>query len=147
MHSNLLYNWFFFLTIFLCIIAFLSDLSIAGKLDSLDNELGSRSLTHLEKRQAFTGNVSYTDVESNPNACGIPASNDGFFGAISGQRFSMSNCNQTIQITRGSNSVNITVIDSCADCNINDLTITEAAFSQLADLSVGVIECTWSFVQ
>ncbi|CAG8581576.1 9459_t:CDS:1 [Dentiscutata erythropus] len=118
------------MTIFLCIIAFFSDLIIADKLN-------------LAKRD-FEGKISYTDFEN--TACGINT-NDKYVCAVSGDIFNKTSlCNSLIQVDYGLNSVNVTVVDSCEDCNYNDLTLSQAAFQVLADLSAGVINGTWNFV-
>ncbi|CAG8596752.1 12488_t:CDS:2, partial [Racocetra fulgida] len=62
MTSNSLCTRFLFLiTIFLCIIAYFSDLSTADNLDSLPNELEPRNASYLEKRDN-TGDITFYDV-------------------------------------------------------------------------------------
>ncbi|KAI0056731.1 hypothetical protein BV25DRAFT_1547221 [Artomyces pyxidatus] len=54
-------------------------------------------------------------------------------------------CGQTITAYYQDNAVTVTVMDECEGCDTDDLDFSPAAFSQLADLSVGRIDITWSF--
>jgi len=58
------------------------------------------------------------------------------------------NCGQWLQITNTANSKTTLayVHDSCPGCSWNDLDMSPAVFSQLADLSVGVLEISWYFM-
>ncbi|KAF0498187.1 Non-catalytic module family EXPN protein [Gigaspora margarita] len=110
------------MTISLCIIAFFFDLNDADKPDSLKS-LG---------------------------ACGYQNTSSNFVVALSSARFNGGNpnkdpiCNKTIQVASDSKSVNVMVVDKCAGCNVNDLLLSPAAFSALADLNKGHMAVNWS---
>ncbi|CAG8598144.1 6558_t:CDS:1 [Dentiscutata erythropus] len=136
------------MTIFLCTIALFSDLIIAYKSDNLDNELESRSFTNLAKRQEFTGDISFTNVENGKlGECEIPSTNNDLVCALSTEKFDKTLCGKKIKITRVTKSVTVTIVDRCEDCKLDDLTLTSAAFNQLGDPAEGVIKCTWDFLK
>ncbi|MET9628526.1 RlpA-like double-psi beta-barrel domain-containing protein [Lentzea sp. NPDC006480] len=57
------------------------------------------------------------------------------------------NCGRKIKVTRGANSVVVTVVDRCSGCKRGDLEISPTAFQQLAPLTAGRILATWVFVR
>lgn len=54
-------------------------------------------------------------------------------------------CGKTVTITKGSVSVKATVVDKCMSCFGDSIDLSEHAFLQFADLSVGVLPATWFF--
>ncbi|CAG8542309.1 28449_t:CDS:1 [Dentiscutata erythropus] len=134
------------MTISLFIIAFHFDLSNAYKLD--------RSFTqHSKREENFTGSVTFFDAGL--GACGTKNTNSDLVCAISKERFGESpgdnpnknqNCGRQIKVTRDSKSVIVTVVDICTECQRDDLSLTPAAFNQLADPSEGRVKCTWEFL-
>ncbi|CAG8807742.1 7182_t:CDS:1, partial [Gigaspora margarita] len=137
------------MTISLCIIAFFFDFNDADKPDSLKSEPESRRFAHFAKRD-FTGKTTY--FFPGFGACGYQNTSSNFVVALSSARFNGGSpnkdpiCNKTIQVTSDSKSVNGMVVDKCAGCNVNDLLISPAAFSALADLNKGHMAVNWTFL-
>ncbi|OCH95800.1 hypothetical protein OBBRIDRAFT_720074 [Obba rivulosa] len=56
-------------------------------------------------------------------------------------------CNKKIQAHYQGNSVTVTVTDRCTGCAVSDLDFSPAAFSQLADESIGrIFGMTWDWL-
>ncbi|CAG8526471.1 23443_t:CDS:2, partial [Dentiscutata erythropus] len=120
----------------------------AYKLDSLNRELETRSLT---KREEFSGSVSF--FHPDVGACGKKNTDHDFVCGISKERFGDSpdpnknpNCGRQIKVTRGSKTVTVTVEDICTGCHKDDLNLSPDAFDQIADQSAGRVDCTWEFL-
>nr|POF00920.1 papain inhibitor [Quercus suber] len=54
-------------------------------------------------------------------------------------------CGRTLTAFNGDASIVLTVVDRCTGCAMYDLDTTQAAFSQLADPSLGRVPITWSW--
>jgi len=55
-------------------------------------------------------------------------------------------CNRMIQVNYQGKSVTVKVVDRCTGCKYDDLDMTPTAFEALADLSLGRIDITWSWL-
>jgi hypothetical protein len=56
-------------------------------------------------------------------------------------------CGKQVQITYNSKTIVVTIVDRCVGCARPDLDLSPAAFSLLADESVGRLSgATWQFV-
>ncbi|CAG8651661.1 30454_t:CDS:1, partial [Racocetra persica] len=113
----------------------------ADNLDSLFNELEPRNATYLEKRDK-TGDITFYDVGL--GACGSRNTNSDLICALSSILFGNSpggnpnknkNCGRKVQVSCGSESVTVTVVDRCAGCKTNDVDLSPAAFNKLLDPS------------
>ncbi|CAI7603273.1 unnamed protein product [Penicillium glandicola] len=57
------------------------------------------------------------------------------------------NCGTCVSVTGpNGNSIKAMVVDQCPECESNHLDLFQDAFAELADISLGVIDTTWSFV-
>ncbi|KAG0075805.1 hypothetical protein BGZ93_002364 [Podila epicladia] len=75
----------------------------------------------------------------------IVALNQDQMGEING---SGSKCGQKVRVSYGGKSQVLTIVDTCPFkyCNSGDLDLSQAAFKNFADMSVGEIQLEWSFV-
>jgi hypothetical protein len=56
-------------------------------------------------------------------------------------------CNRQIQVNYNGNSVILTVTDRCGACQFGDIDMTETAFKNLADPSIGrLFGISWTFL-
>jgi len=53
-------------------------------------------------------------------------------------------CGKTVTVNYQGKTVVVQVVDKCPSCGANDIDLSPAAFSVLADESVGVIQATWT---
>ncbi|RAK88697.1 hypothetical protein BO79DRAFT_255351 [Aspergillus costaricaensis CBS 115574] len=85
------------------------------------------------------GTCSFTDYT-------IPS---GLFGtALSSQRWdNAAECGSCVEVTGPSGTkIKAMVVDECPECDSNHLDLFESAFSELADISKGVISIDWEYV-
>jgi len=81
-------------------------------------------------------------------ACGITNSDADLIAAASQALFDSDPdiCGKTVNVNFGGNTVNVAITDRCSSCAATDLDFSSTAFSQLADVSVGLITgMTWTF--
>jgi hypothetical protein len=114
---------------------------------------GATTSADCEVTSPCAGNLTFYDV--GVGACGT--TNDGDTEDVIALPFGMmgteSNgggelnpfCGKTVTITKGSVSVKATVVDKCMSCFGDSIDLSEHAFLQFADLSVGVLPATWFF--
>ncbi|KAI0537324.1 RlpA-like double-psi beta-barrel-protein domain-containing protein-containing protein [Xylaria digitata] len=108
----------------------------------------------LESRQGMSGDLTY--YAPGLGACGIYNSESDAIAAVSWQLFDQytpngnpnlnSLCGRQIQINLGGKSAVVTVEDRCQGCQLNDIDVPVAVFSQLADPSVGRTQMTWNWL-
>ncbi|KAF5335602.1 hypothetical protein D9758_017261 [Tetrapyrgos nigripes] len=56
-------------------------------------------------------------------------------------------CGRAVSISSGGKTIQVTIVDKCPGCALQDLDLSPAAFNQLADPSVGRLHgVTWDFV-
>lgn len=85
--------------------------------------------------------------------CGTSSTDSDYVCAISQQlyntvanSYSISEyCGHSINITYGSKTIQVKVVDSCASCDANHLDLSPTAFQALADPNLGVIDITWEW--
>ncbi|EHA21207.1 hypothetical protein ASPNIDRAFT_213462 [Aspergillus niger ATCC 1015] len=73
----------------------------------------------------------------------------GLFGtALSSQRWdNAAECGACVEVTGPSGTkIKAMVVDECPECDSNHLDLFESAFSELADISKGVISIDWEYV-
>lgn len=99
----------------------------------------------------FSGDATYYDVGL--GACGVTNTDSELIAALNVEQFnqfgSMSNgnpvCGKTATLHYQGKSVTVTIQDKCPGCAYGSLDLSPAAFTQLADKSLGRIQITWSF--
>ncbi|KAJ7257088.1 RlpA-like double-psi beta-barrel-protein domain-containing protein-containing protein [Mycena rebaudengoi] len=93
--------------------------------------------------------ATYYDPNGRTGACGSTLQNWDMIVALgSGHWDSGSHCGQTITVTYGSASIQVTVQDLCPGCQgSNGLDFSEGAMAALDSnyINDGVISVTWSF--
>ncbi|CAI6337404.1 unnamed protein product [Periconia digitata] len=102
----------------------------------------------------FFGDLTYFAPAM--GACGLTNTENDAIVAISHERFDQASigsnpnnnplCNKKIRITRGGNSVDVRVVDRCTGCKFDDLDVTIAVFTKLADEAQGRVDMTWSWL-
>ncbi|KAK7460919.1 DPBB1 domain-containing protein [Stygiomarasmius scandens] len=96
---------------------------------------------------AQSGGGSATWFHPGLGACGFINTDSDFVVAVSSQIFNSGLCNRRMNANYQGRSVQVTVVDSCPGCGAGDIDLSPAAFSQLADLSVGRIQpVQWNIV-
>ncbi|KAH9836430.1 carbohydrate-binding module family 63 protein [Teratosphaeria destructans] len=60
---------------------------------------------------------------------------------------SSANCGGCVNVSYGGKSITAMIVDQCPDCGDNHLDLFPAAFSALADESLGVIDVTWEYTE
>lgn len=93
-----------------------------------------------------TGRVTF--FHPGLGACGETNTDSDFIVALGHAEFdSGSFCGRRLTATFQGKSVTVTVVDRCAGCGQFDLDLSPAAFEQLADLDVGVLNnVQWHFL-
>ncbi|EJC97860.1 uncharacterized protein FOMMEDRAFT_171272 [Fomitiporia mediterranea MF3/22] len=104
---------------------------------------------NLEKRITHTGRGTW--YYPGLGNCGFTDSASDDVVAIAKTRYDAAdggNCNQWIAITNSANGKTAYALtrDSCPGCGENDLDLSPAVFSQIADLDTGVISISWNFM-
>ncbi|CAG8587246.1 3130_t:CDS:2 [Acaulospora morrowiae] len=106
-------------------------------------------------RQAGTFNGDATFYDVGLGACGITSQNTQFVCAIPQSQFDPSpngnpnlnpHCGRQVQVTRGSKSVVVTVVDRCVGCGFNDIDLSPTAFDQIADPAEGRVKVSWCYI-
>ncbi|CAE6523761.1 unnamed protein product [Rhizoctonia solani] len=105
----------------------------------------------------YTGQATY--YGTGLGSCGITSTDtdyivavshllyDGFDGYTGGNPNSNPVCGKKIKANYQGKSVTVTVVDRCTGCALRDLDFSPAAFSQLADQSLGRLDgMTWAFM-
>lgn len=54
-------------------------------------------------------------------------------------------CGHMINVTYGSKTIQVKVVDSCASCDSEHIDLSPAAFNALANPDLGVLDITWSW--
>lgn len=101
------------------------------------------------------GSITFYFQNDTLGACGQKYTDQDIIGAMDSIRFGNLNnhsplCNKTVNITDLDNdkSVVVKIVDDCPSCNnFNSIDLSYAAFSELADPNVGILNnVIWSFV-
>ncbi|CAG8469990.1 14021_t:CDS:1 [Dentiscutata erythropus] len=140
------------MTISLCIIAYLSDISTAYKFDHRIELVPRDNFTnHIEKRNS--GDITFYSAglgacgKRNKNSDKICALSRDLFGSSPGGNSNKNkNCGRKLKITCGKKSVTVTVVDLCEGCSTEDVDLSPSAFDELAKPSVGRMKCNWKFL-
>lgn len=110
---------------------------------------GATTSANCDIDSPCTGDITFYDVGL--GACGT--TNDGTtedvialpFGMMGTESNNNPFCNKKVTITKGSVSIQATVVDKCMGCLKDSIDLSEHAFKQLADESVGRTQVTWFF--
>jgi len=101
----------------------------------------------------FSGQGTYYDTGL--GSCGITSASTDYIVAIShllmdGSYTANPNanpyCGKKIRAFRNGKSVDVTVVDRCTGCALDDLDFSESAFLQLASIDEGRVDITWEWI-
>ncbi|KAI5452084.1 hypothetical protein NCC49_001024 [Naganishia albida] len=109
----------------------------------------------------FDGEITYYDLGSDGSAIGacgtslvdsdkIAAAAASLFDSWPGATANPNTnpiCGQYAKVSSGSASVIVQIQDRCPGCDERHLDLSPSAFLELADLSVGLMDVTWSWVE
>ena len=95
----------------------------------------------------FRGRASYYAVGL--GACGWISKSSDLVVAVSPRVFDPgprgAACGRRLRVSYAGRSITARVVDRCAGCKREDIDLSRAAFSKLAQLSAGVIVVQWQF--
>jgi len=143
------------LTASLLLLALILGLSIGLSLRSKK----AQNLPLPSSSQHFTGDLTYYAPAL--GACGITSSSSDSIVAVSHILFDAVQtgsdpnanplCGLKIRATRfkdgaGERSADLTVVDRCTGCKVDDLDTTETVFGRLADVDQGRVTVTWAWL-
>jgi len=93
------------------------------------------------------GSATYYDFADGTGACGFDATADPMIGAMNAIDYDAAGaCGACAQIEGGDGEITIRVVDLCPECDEGWIDLSPGAFSELAELEVGVIPITWWYV-
>lgn len=107
-------------------------------------------LSRADAAQEFNGDASFYEVGF--GACGKTNDNTQLVAAISHAVFdsvpsasTISNkfCGQKVKVTNGKKSVVVTVVDRCASCGKEDISLSPAAYKKIASMDSGKVPVQW----
>ncbi|AEO68335.1 uncharacterized protein THITE_52547 [Thermothielavioides terrestris NRRL 8126] len=119
-----------------------------------DNNIPTAITARTGEAASTSGRFTYY----NPGlgACGYTNTDSDYVVALSHADFDPSTpngnpnenplCGKKLRAAYNGKTVDVTVVDRCVACNSGDLDLSPAAFSALADLSVGVLQGTWNWL-
>lgn len=117
---------------------------------------GGDSSSPISYYFAGTNSGQITYYATGLGACGWQSTDSDYIAAMSFDLFygwpgseGKSNgneaCGHTLNISRGSKTITVTVVDSCEACAPADVDLSPSAFQALADLSEGRVPITWTW--
>ncbi|KAL2865729.1 RlpA-like double-psi beta-barrel domain-containing protein [Aspergillus lucknowensis] len=102
----------------------------------------------------YTGDLTYYDPGL--GSCGITSTASEKICAVSHAVFDAALtsgnpnenplCGLKLRIRRGEKSVDVTVVDRCPGCNVNDLDVSSTVFEELGDLAEGRVLVDWAWL-
>ncbi|KAL4807868.1 RlpA-like double-psi beta-barrel-protein domain-containing protein-containing protein [Aspergillus unguis] len=102
----------------------------------------------------YTGDLTYYDPGL--GSCGITSTSSDKICAVSHVLFDAALtsgnpnenplCGLTLRIRRGDSSVDVTVVDRCPGCDVDDLDVSSAVFEDLGDLAEGRVTVEWAWL-
>ncbi|KAJ4469203.1 RlpA-like double-psi beta-barrel-protein domain-containing protein-containing protein [Lentinula aciculospora] len=93
---------------------------------------------------SYSGEGTYFYQEGQAGACGTVHADTDSIVAVTASLYSSSLCGKTVTVTYNSVTVTAIVADECPGCAADSLDLSVGVFQSLADLSVGVIDITWT---
>ncbi|KAI0790207.1 RlpA-like double-psi beta-barrel-protein domain-containing protein-containing protein [Irpex lacteus] len=96
--------------------------------------------------QTFTGDGLGACGRSNTAADHIVAVSASFYDTFPGHTTNPNNnpvCGRQMTVSYQGRSTTVTVVDRCVGCQLHDIDLSPAAFSDLAPTSVGRIQVSW----
>ncbi|MBX2991559.1 MAG: hypothetical protein KF749_10390 [Bacteroidetes bacterium] len=95
-----------------------------------------------------TGEATYyTWANGGGNCMFDPTPNDLMVAAMNAADYAGSAvCGSSVTITGPSGQVTVRIVDQCGDCPPGNIDLSPAAFSRIADISLGRVPITWRYV-
>lgn len=89
----------------------------------------------------------YTWANGGGNCMFDPTPNDLMVAAMNRVDYAGSAvCGSSVKITGPAGEVTVRIVDQCGDCPAGNIDLSPAAFSRIADISLGRVPITWKFV-
>lgn len=94
-----------------------------------------------------TGEATYYEAFSQPNACGLPLTPDQYVVAVAAAAFDGSAvCGRCLRVTGPLGSIVARITDSCVGPDCRDLDLSPNAFAAIGDPLDGIIPANWESV-
>jgi len=94
-----------------------------------------------------TGEATYYEAFSQPNACGLPLTPDQYVAAVAAAAFDGSAvCGRCLRITGPLGSIVALMTDSCVGAGCRDLDLSPNAFAAIGDPLEGILPVSWESV-
>ncbi|KAL4966210.1 RlpA-like double-psi beta-barrel domain-containing protein [Aspergillus stella-maris] len=103
----------------------------------------------------YTGDLTYYDPGL--GSCGITSTSSEKICAVSHTVFDAALtsgnpnenplCGLKLRIRRGESSVDVTVVDRCPGCEVDDLDVSSSVFEELGDLAEGRVTVQWAWLE
>lgn len=113
---------------------------------SSTSSAGDDEPSHTGKSTHYKPDLGACGKRSDSSDLVVALSSSMYGTKSSGKSSKSSNCGRKLRATYNGNSVDVTVVDRCADCGDEDLDLSPAAFEKLAPLGKGLlhnVKWTW----
>ncbi|KAF2765800.1 barwin-like endoglucanase [Teratosphaeria nubilosa] len=112
--------------------------------------MASAAVTPGMTRRSLVGDATFYGGNTAGGACSFANFTPpiGVFGtALSGNNWeSAGNCGGCVKVNYSSKSITAMIVDECPGCGENHLDLFQNAFTELADISKGIIKVDWEYV-
>ncbi|KAF9443279.1 hypothetical protein P691DRAFT_764431 [Macrolepiota fuliginosa MF-IS2] len=98
----------------------------------------------LVNAQTFTGQATW--YFPGLGSCGLTNGNNDLIMALNAPQYNPSVCGRRARIFYQGKSVDVTVVDRCADCPFGNVDLSPAAFNQISNQDAGRIPVTWQYI-
>ncbi|KAN0141281.1 RlpA-like double-psi beta-barrel-protein domain-containing protein-containing protein [Lactarius tabidus] len=112
--------------------------------------LAHRARGDLLPRQSYDNvRITFYEIDVGTTSCGGNFQNSDFVFALDsslyGSGYPGPNCGRSISLTCNGKTATAVLQDECPGCPYGGLDLTEGLFSYFADMSVGVLTCSWYY--
>jgi expansin len=104
--------------------------------------------TPCDGAESHSGEATYYDFADGSGNCSFPATPDDLMvGAMNHTDYADSAaCGACVRIDGPSGSVDVRIVDRCPECAPGDVDLSPEAFTQIAELSAGRVDISWSYI-
>ncbi len=93
-----------------------------------------------------SGKATYYDADGSGN-CGFEPTGDLMVGAMNQVDYAGSEaCGACVSVTGPKGTITIRIVDRCPECAKGHIDLSQEAFAKIAEVSLGVVPITWSYV-
>ncbi len=98
--------------------------------------------------ETHSGEGTYYDFADGSGNCGFPATPDDLMvGAMNHTDYDGSAaCGTCVHVEGPDGAVNVRIVDRCPECAQGDIDLSPEAFEQIAPLSAGRVDISWTYV-